>query len=520
MQTPSTPRSKAIIYGLVCLPSVFSAILVFWNLKTLGLSHWDEYNYVVTALWFLGAKGGVFTIYEPPGFPFSVALFFKMFGVHDYIAIATSGLFAVMTIALVTFIGAKFFGLKVAIVAPVILTISSLFIAYSRMALTDMAFTFFFTASVFATYIALRSGRLIHLISASILFALCNSMKYNGFMALLVPIFYIPVMLRGAKKNELLGNARRYFQSIVIICIPTLVFGILFLFLLGVGGSIRDVASLRLLRLLTLDTFAKGFAKFQAGAIQPHGGQLSLRPLGEAAFYLNILSTWVPLPGLLLAIIGLATRKLKESPHLFTVFWAVFIFIEISSIPSRYSRALLPVLPPLAMLTGVGIVRLQSLWTSRSIRLKLKPLIRGGIYAFLLVIIFGAGLNPLIQTVSNSHNAYRQAGQVLQNVAGNSRVLAETQPVIAFYYPTNFGDMTATNLSNVNLVVVDFIGAESGYQPAIQLLEKQGRLKLIASIHNDASELVYLDSMSLEQLKTWSYWEIRIYRVENATRPA
>jgi 4-amino-4-deoxy-L-arabinose transferase-like glycosyltransferase len=517
-------RSRVLIYGfLVCLPTAISAVLVFWNLKSLGLSHWDEYNYVITAIWFAGRKDGVFTIYEPPGFPFSVGLLFKLFGVQDYIAIATSGLYAVMTVVLVTFIGAKFFDLKVGIVASILLTVSPLFIAYSRMALTDVAFTFFFTASVFSMYIALRSGRLYHLISAGVLFAACNTMKYNGVMALLVPILYMPVLLRGTKKSEVLRNGYRHLKFLVILCLPTLVFGVLFLFLLGVGGSIRDLASFRLLHIMTLDTLAKGFAKFQAGALLPHGvqsgggGQLAVRPLGEAVYYLQVMFYYVPLPILLLAIVGLATKKLEDNPHLFTVFWAVLSFVEISSISARYSRALLPVLPPLAILAAVGITRLQSIWHFEPKRPRLKSLFRGAILALLLALVFGTSLIPLIQTVDVSHNAYRETGQILQKVAGNSTVLAETQPVIAIYYRTKFGDLTDANLAHANFLVVDFIGAER-YRLTIQLLEKQGRLKQVTSIHNDALDLVYLDSRSIDRLKTWNYYDIVIYRVENATR--
>ncbi|HXZ90284.1 MAG TPA: hypothetical protein VEG61_04400, partial [Candidatus Dormibacteraeota bacterium] len=75
---------------LLTIPVLLSAVVIFWNLSGLGLSHWDEYNYIETAEWFLRTPGGTFTIYEPPGFPFLVAVFFRLFGVRDYVAIAAS----------------------------------------------------------------------------------------------------------------------------------------------------------------------------------------------------------------------------------------------------------------------------------------------------------------------------------------------------------------------------------------------------------------------------------------------
>jgi 4-amino-4-deoxy-L-arabinose transferase-like glycosyltransferase len=86
---------------LLAFPVLLSAAVIFWNLKGVGLSHWDEYNYIETAKWFLRKPGGTFTIYEPPGFSFLVAVFFRLFGVRDYVAIAVSAVFAVATVALV-----------------------------------------------------------------------------------------------------------------------------------------------------------------------------------------------------------------------------------------------------------------------------------------------------------------------------------------------------------------------------------------------------------------------------------
>lgn len=83
------------------------------------------------------------TIYEPPEFSFLVAVFFRLLGVRDYVVIAFSAVFAVATVALVAYLGLRLFGLNVGLTAPILLLVMPLLITYSRMALTDIVFTFF-----------------------------------------------------------------------------------------------------------------------------------------------------------------------------------------------------------------------------------------------------------------------------------------------------------------------------------------------------------------------------------------
>jgi hypothetical protein len=114
------------------------------------------------------------------------------------------------------------------------------------------------------------------------------------------------------------------------------------------------------------------------------------------------------------------------------------------------------------------------------------------------------------------HQAYRQAGQLLASFSGGA-VLAQTQPVIDFYYPVNFGGINATSLAKNRFIVIDFIGAENGNLSTVQQFTQQGRIKLVATIRNDLPQEVYLDSMSFQELAHWNYTYIQIYEVVNGT---
>jgi 4-amino-4-deoxy-L-arabinose transferase-like glycosyltransferase len=506
------------------LPTVIAIFLIFWNVKSLGLSHWDEYNYILTAKWFLNLEDGVFTIYEPPGFPFFTALFFKTFGIYDYVAIATSSFFAVMTVVLLTVIGVKFFGLEVGVEAPILLTISALFLTYSRMALTDMMFTFFFTAATFSMYTSLKSGKHRELIFAGILLAACVAVKYNGFMPLIIAICYIPIMLKSINKNKRIREIFRYLRSILIIIVPTVVFAVLFLSLLGIEGSLGDLTSLKTVKMLTValpNTFLKGFNEFQV-AVEAHGGQLNFVPFIEAPFYLNVLIRWIPIPILIFTVIGLMTRNFKESTELYTVIWLVLTFILVSSVPVSYPRAILPLLPPLSLLSALGIKKVRiflfSLRRCSSKKILLDYRIKASFSVIIMILIIALNVPAMINTLSVNHNAYRKAGEILKLEAGNADILAEAQPVIAFYYSINLGEIDSEQIVKADFLIIDFIARMYDHHHIIYILENEDRIEVVASIRNDVPDIVYLNWVNFDQLSQIkddaNYTTIKIYRVK------
>ena len=516
-------ETKATRIALMALPLVMSTILVFWNLQGLGLSHWDEFNYIVTAQWFLRRPGGTFTIYEPPGFPFLVAVFFKIFGESDYVAIAVSGIFAVATVGLVTYLGLRLFGLEVSLTAPIMLVLSPLFLTYSRMALTDMTFTFFFSLALVAMYFATKSLDSWWTALAAFAFAACTMVKYNGFMSLATFACYLLILLGGLRGSARLKVALRWLRKLVMICIPSLILNFSFVLMLGISTLLpaRQVFSLHALRSVELNllyVLAKGFAKFNTAAMRPHAGQLSFLPLTAAPFYIQVLAVFVPGPVLLLAIIGLLRKNFKDTPALFVSVWLLASFFLISSVPSHYSRAILPVLPPLALCAGLGLSRVGPFLHSAGFARwpTLKPKFAWVIPAVLILVI-ALSVPGALQAVSMEHQAYRQAGELLASFPGRSPVLEQAQLVMGFYYPASFGKINATSLAKNRFIVIDFIGAENGYLPAIQQFTEQGRIKLVGTIPNDLPPEVYLDSMSFQELSRWNYTYIQIYEVVNGT---
>ena len=506
---------------LLVIPVLISAFVIFWNLNELGLSHWDEYNYIETAEWLLRRPGGTFTIYEPPGFPFLLAVFFKLFGVRDYVAIAVSAAFAVATVALVAYVGLRLFGLNVGLTAPILLVMMPLFITYSRMALTDIVFTFFFSLALVAMYASMRRDSRWTITLAGFGLGACTMVKYNGFMPALVFLIYSLLALRSVRSGERFRAALRRLRILLLTCIPSFVLGLLFIAFLGLSTQLPEgrVFSLHALKLIALEApeiLARGFAKFGRAAVSYHSEQLVFVPFAHAPYYLQVLVYFIPIPVLILAILGLLRKDLNDSPELFVFIWLLGSFFLIASIGAQYSRAILPALPPLALCASLGLYRIKAFASTLSLsrRPKINPEILAPLLLILIVIL---GFQGAYQAVSIEHHGYREAAQLLPPAGQNVPVLANAQLVIGFYRPVNFGKANSTNLSASRYLVIDFIAAENGYSSTIQQLTDAGRLKLIGTVPADLPPEVYLDSMSFSQLANWNYTYIQVYEVTNAT---
>jgi 4-amino-4-deoxy-L-arabinose transferase-like glycosyltransferase len=506
---------------LLAIPVFLSGLIVFWNLTGLGLSHWDEYNYIETAKWFLRLPGGTFTIYEPPGFPFLLALFFRLFGVKDYVAIAVSGVFAVATVALVAYIGLKLFGLQVGLTAPIMLLIMPLFITYSRMALTDIAFTFFFSLAIVSMYAAVRSPRPRNVGFAGLALGACVMIKYNGFMPLIVFAIYLLIAIRSMKAGERFRSALCQLRTLILMIVPSAVLGLLFVAFLGLSTELSDnqLLSPHALKLMTISAptiLADGFAKFSKAAVSYHSAQVGFFPLIAAAYYAQVLVYFVPIPVLIIAILGLLRKDIHDGPELFLDVWLLGILFLIASIPAQYSRAILPALPPLGLCASLGLTRLSAF--AQSLSMRWRPRIRlKTLTPLLLILVVALSLPGILQAVSVQHHGYRDAAMILVTAGAHGPVLADSQLVIGFYHPVNFGEINDTNLAKNHYLVVDFIAAENGNGPTIQNLTKDGRLKLLATIPADLPPEVYLDSMTFTQLAQWNYTYIQVYEIANAT---
>ena len=83
-----------------------AALIRFWSLSDLGLTHFDEGSYVMAGKWLatLGKQGWIYQAGHSPGlFSTFVGIFFWLFGISASSAIAVSALSGSLTVGFFCF---------------------------------------------------------------------------------------------------------------------------------------------------------------------------------------------------------------------------------------------------------------------------------------------------------------------------------------------------------------------------------------------------------------------------------
>lgn len=188
-QSATPQRSEIAVAGPVL---ILGALLRFWQPGALGVDHYDEGVYVLSAMG-LGDASLPWRMFPdqiffaPPLYVIITALAHAVSGVAlDTVAMLVSALFGTLTVALVWWVGRRWFTPAAGIAAASLLALSDFHIAMSRSALTDATFLFFFLLATALIVRALESGGVITALLAGAATGLAWNTKYHGWMALTV----------------------------------------------------------------------------------------------------------------------------------------------------------------------------------------------------------------------------------------------------------------------------------------------------------------------------------------------
>src|SRR5262245_16304387 len=122
-----------------------AGLLRWLHLEQSSLSHFDEGVY---ALWGLAGDYPSKEFFAPPLFPWLIRAISVVMGPSDLVPQLLSALFGAATVPAVWWISRRCFGPTAAVASASMATFSGLHIAFSRLALTDSTFTFWFVLSV------------------------------------------------------------------------------------------------------------------------------------------------------------------------------------------------------------------------------------------------------------------------------------------------------------------------------------------------------------------------------------
>lgn len=395
-------RNDRADFGFGLLLVAFAAALRFWQLDSLGLTHFDEGSYAMTGRWLatFGREGWIFQSGHAPGlFPTLVGMCFLLCGVQDYAAIGVSACTGSLTVAVIYTIGRCWFGRAAGLLAALFLATAEYHLIYSRLALTDATFTLLFWASLGCLFMGIQENRRSWLISGGVLTGLCWNTKYHGFFPLLIAGAWLCVqaVYRLSRRHQPVA-AKELWRSF---------------------GLAAAIAGLLYLPWLLFVQFSVGYGAILQGQVARSFGQSALLVTSPQTLYFY-LSHWLTPALLLAALAGATAVLLRRDRSGFFLLLVLVLFAASALFYLSFPRLLLPVVPGLCLLAGLGVAELGRLFRRRAQWLR----------AGLAVVILTMNSRAAQPVLALRTDAYRRAADYLQQ----ARVPVFTQMSKNFYF--------------------------------------------------------------------------------------
>jgi 4-amino-4-deoxy-L-arabinose transferase-like glycosyltransferase len=347
VNTPSPLKTNLRdILVLLLLLGIFFALF----LGSRPLSVPDEGRYVeipremtVTGDWITPRLNGVKYFEKPPLFYWVEAVLISLFGLGEWPVRLGPALFALFGCVAVYYAGARLFGRRAGVLSSIVLATSVLYYALSRLITLDMPVSVLLTASLLSFLLGTREP---------------DGPKRRVLMYGFYAFAGLAVMTKG-----LIGAA---FPALII------------------GAWIVVMQEWRLLRRMYLPT---GILLFLAVTVPWHVLVSLANPEFPRFYFIHehferyltkvhsrYKPFWYFFPVLLLGFFpwtAFLVQSLRDAlppswkdrrqhgPALFLLLWAVLIFLFFSASSSKLMPYLLPVLPPLSLLTGRYLANLR-----------------------------------------------------------------------------------------------------------------------------------------------------------------
>ena len=187
---------EVLIVGLL---TTAGAVLRFWGLPRLGLSHFDEGVHAIAGLWPVSPRGlasldSTLIPYAPPGFPILVGVAYLGLGVSDLAAIVVSISAGSVTIPAAAWLARRTAGAGAGAAAAALVAFSGFHVACSRVALTDASLPLCWILGLVRGQRFLERPRLTSAIALGLSMGLAQWFKYNGW---LLGVFVVLAALSG-----------------------------------------------------------------------------------------------------------------------------------------------------------------------------------------------------------------------------------------------------------------------------------------------------------------------------------
>lgn len=369
-------RTDTIILSLLLL---IAAVFRFWAYDTLGIAHFDEGGYAMSAM----------AVYEwradwlyPLQHLLSPALFFTLSGLvmsllgapADVALFMVSSVAGTLTVGIIYSIGRNIYGREAGVAAALLVALADYHIGFSRAGLTDVTFCFLFLLALVAYIRAERVESFFWAIIAGILTGLAWNTKYHGWLAGVVAgAALLPYLLQHDWTRFRAGFARVFTAAVV----ATLMYVPWFLYINAQEGGYAYMAEYQsgflepsnFLRNIISHAYAQYYLDGWSGMLAPLMGTIAVailyRRLNATIFMLGVamllggLVLGESIVVMVLALVGLVAL-MQDSPgyerSVLISFFLVFSLLSPFYFP--YTRLLLPLMCAAYILAGIGLVGL------------------------------------------------------------------------------------------------------------------------------------------------------------------
>jgi len=316
---------------------VAGAVLRFWDIAALNLTHWDEGSYVAWPM-AIGpyARAETLAVYAPPVYPSMNAFAFALLGDDPRVAIGVAALMGVLCIAMIGQLTRLQFGNIAGGVAALLFALDPFQVGYARMALTETTFTFFTLAALAQLTRLFGTGEGKHAVGAGVAVALAAGSKYHGVFPLLAAglVVLLLMVLRGRGDVPSVKTLLARAIQAGLVALP---FGLLLLWFVQSDMGIEQFRETRKTWLegYHLWTFRSWWTAVLDSGL--HFGQIGV---------------------LVLAPFGAVLALMRREPRDLLALAAPFVLMMILVPYISYTRLLVPFIALMVPLAAVAVARL------------------------------------------------------------------------------------------------------------------------------------------------------------------
>jgi 4-amino-4-deoxy-L-arabinose transferase-like glycosyltransferase len=352
--------------------------------------------------------------FRPPVLPYTLAVlcFFGLDLLSAFLIPVVGALSAVV----IYFLAKAMFNKRVALYSSVFLLLLPVFILFSQKVLTDVFSTFLISLAIFSFWLGFEKGSDRHKVLFGALFALSILSRYA--VLFILPAFPLYLILR----NRGLSFMRDKFVFIsaavfFLVISPWLIYGI--------------------------SEYGNPLGPFMHGmrASNYFGGAQPWYFFAESSF--SMFSVLSIVFAISLAFIATKKNIRKNHAVLLLLLWFLSFFILSSAMAHKEERYILPLVPPVAMISALFVDGMK-----RFIRI----LFVGIVLVMLAFLALSSAIGYQKEYVGDE--CFLQAAQFLQSTPSDS-VVATTEPPIVFYYSER--QTALWNLRNFSASSDDFM---------------------------------------------------------------